>query len=179
MAWEDHRWPIRQQASFGNSLRLYQAFRAEAVGEQFPQRKSPFLPSAVEAEDFQIRGKFPHHLAANAAGCAKVLPFSRYHNPTETGLPFRHRVGDGVPLGADPCRVRRVLHIATGVNRAVFTLYRRPHRKVGLGAVGPIQHGNGGGFQFFSGHGHSSISRTCSTGTVSEPAVPLFIGSVS
>ena len=122
------------------------------MGQELFQREAPLLSHAVQTDDLQLGCELPDHLAADAAGHTEVLPPARYYQADKVHPPFRHGVKDGVALRADPGRIGGILHVAAGEHRPIGTLQRRPHRKVGVGHISPVQHGHGGGFQFFSGH---------------------------
>ena len=124
----------------------------EAVGQQLPQAEALGLPLTVEADDLHLRGEFHHHLAAGAAGHAVVLTFPGDDDAHKVPVPLADGLEDGGALGADGAAVGGVFNVAAGENRAVGALQRRPHRKVGIGDIGPVQHGHGGPAKLVSCH---------------------------
>ena len=77
---------------------------------------------------------------------------------------------------------------SAGKDRAVAALQRGSHRKVGIGDVGPVQHGDGRGLQFVSGHETPPSrkyaqpmvwSSTAATGSVSSSVSGSEISEVS
>ena len=130
----------------------FKKFGAEAVGEEVVQRKGAFLARCVQTDDLQIRGKFPHHLPADAAGNAEIIASAGDHDPLECGVALSNGMEDSVALGTDAGGLGGVFHIAAGVHGAVLAFQSGAHGKVGIGDIGTVQHGNRCSLQFVSGH---------------------------
>ena len=156
----------RKKTAQGGLFRLQEGF-VEAVGEQVGERKGQLVSALVQADDFQLRGEFAEHLAAFATGDAGAVAPSGHHDALEAVVALADGLEHGSALGADGGGVSGIFNVAAGVDRAVLTLQRRAHGEVGIGAVGPLQHGNGGGLQFVTGHGGPPFS------SASRPPAPV------
>ena len=129
----------------------------EAIGQQLLQGEVLGLPLAVEADDLHLGGELLHHLSAGAAGDAVVLALPGDDDAFEIPMALADGLEDGGAFGADGETVGGVFNVAAGEHRAVAALQRRTHGKMGIGAVGAVQHGNGGPAQFLFCHGMTSF----------------------
>ena len=110
-----------------------QIFRAEALRQELPEGVLPGLPLAVETDDFHLRGKFPHHLPAGAAGYAEFLAPARHHDAAEGAVSLADSLEDRRALGAYGAGKGGVFNIAAGIHRAVAALQGSTYRKMGVG----------------------------------------------
>ena len=140
--------------AFGNVL---QPALVKPIGQQFPQGEFLCLALAVEADDLHLRGKLHHHLAAGAAGHAVVLRPSRNGDAHEIPVPLADRLDNGGALGADGAAVGGVFNVAPGKHGAVAAFQRGPHREMGIGDVGHVQHVDGLLAKLFFRHGYHSF----------------------
>ena len=90
--------------------------------------------------------------------------------PSEPDLVSAHEHGH--PLGADGGAEAGVFDVAAGEHRAVAALQGGAHGEVGVGDVGPVQHGDGRGLQFVSGHGNAPFMKSGSVPVCLAPPSP-------
>ena len=131
----------------------------ETIGQQLLQGEVLGLPLAVEADDLHLGGELLHYLPAGAAGDAVVLALPSDDDAFEIPMALADGLEDGGAFGTDGETVGGVFNVAAGEHRAVAALQGGAHREMGIGTVGPIQHGDSRGLQFFTGHGKHSFAR--------------------
>ncbi|CAN3986273.1 Copper amine oxidase-like N-terminal domain-containing protein, partial [Dysosmobacter welbionis] len=101
--------------------------------------------------------------AAHAAGDAELTAPPGDHDADKVPVPLADGFGHRGPLGADGGTEGGVLDVAAGEHRTVAALQGGAHGEVGIGDVGPVQHGDGRGLQFFTGHGNTLLCKMRST----------------
>ena len=113
------------------------------MGQQIAEGRLDKVPVPPAHQDGEPGSELKEHLPAGSAGPAIVLAAPHHRQFDEIAVAFAHRLNQGGALGADARAVGGVFHVAAGEHGAVGAQQGGPHREMGVGHIGALQHGKG------------------------------------